>query len=473
MSTNNNSINTDNPQLDHSYFTLTNIGLARRFNLYYGDIIRLVGKVPYIYNGKYWKQSDETDLYPMMTSVVEMVQNEQPSLEAGKSALDKFYMRAMDIVFIKKAVSALWTIKELKVGLEIFDSNPYLFNIDNGTINLQTGMINPHNPEDLITKIAHIQYIPSASCTLWTSFLSHAFDNNGEIIRYLQEFVALSLLGETKEHVFAFLYGKTRTGKTTFLETIQTLLGGYSMTVDSSILMAKPTIGGATPEIAALQGSRFVSASEIDAGHKLHESIFKRLTGGDTISARHLYAGPVEFKSQATIWMAANDRPIIAANSDAVWRRVRVIEWNNSVADRDIDTELPHKLQTELSGILNWILEGLSRLRENNWKLNTPSIVDKATAAYRDDMDLYLQFINDVCVIDTDTKTSLKELHGAYRDWYKETQSRGVGAGKNTFSKELQRLGFEKWRGEHLTYFCGIAIRPGYTVAKEMPLVKN
>src|SRR5690606_8207541 len=144
---------------------------------------------------------------------------------------------------------------------EDFDADPWLLNVNNGTLDLRTGELRDHRREDLITKIVPVDYKPDAECPRWESFIHEIMDGDEELIRYLQKAVGYSLTGDISEQAFFFLHGAGSNGKSVFLSTIKTLMGDYGQQAPSSLLLLKKG-EGVPNDVARLKGARFVSTTE-------------------------------------------------------------------------------------------------------------------------------------------------------------------------------------------------------------------
>ena len=166
---------------------------------------------------------------------------------------------------------------------------------------------------------------------------------------------------------------------------------------------------------AQLAGARFVYSSEIDEEHRLNEQLIKDMTGGDTMEARRLYKEAFNFKPTFKPWMYGNHKPEIRGTDDAIWSRVKLVEFPVSFAQRK-DDDLPNKLRQELSGVLNWALQGcLAWQRE---RLNPPPKVQAATEAYRKEQDTIGQFISECCQTGEDyMQCKASKLYATYRRW--------------------------------------------------------
>jgi putative DNA primase/helicase len=283
----------------------------------------------------------------------------------------------------------------VRVSPKTFDSDPYLLNVENGTIDIRTGELRSHGRADLITKLAPVSYDPEASAERWDTFIKRVLPDE-DIRRYVQKAVGQALTGKVEQQAFYVNHGFGENGKSTFFDTFITLLGDYAGTIDIDVLMARKQSGNATPELANLKGKRLVVTSENEHGQRLKEGLVKRLTGDKTITARDLYKGVMTFERTFKLFMHVNHRPEITGTDHAMWRRVRLIPWTERITPEEKDVYLLDKLEAELSGILTWALEGYRLYMEEG--LEPSAAVQEATDQYRDDMDKLTQFLKDECV---------------------------------------------------------------------------
>ncbi len=198
------------------------------------------------------------------------------------------------------------------------------------------------------------------------------------------------------------------------------------------------------------EGTRFVSAMEIESGQRLAESLVKQLTGGDKISARFLHSEFFEFHPQFKIWIGANHKPIIRGTDLAIWRRIRLIPFPVQIPPEKQDKALTQKLKEELPGILNWAVQGCLRWQAEG--LNPPKEVKSATESYREEMDFLLEFIREKCLIDRLVKVRIKELYQSYVTWAIESgEKRPIT--QREFSRRIEEKGFSKRPGAGNAYF--------------------
>jgi len=310
------------------------------------------------------------------------------------------------------------SLAESEPGIPIapdqFDTDPWLLNCLNGTIDLKNGELRPHNRDDLITRMVPVEYDAKATCPLFLKFLDRIMGGNQSLISFLQKILGYSLTGSTREQCLFFLYGLGANGKSTLLNIVQSLWGDYATRTSSETFLAKKP-GSIPNDVAALRGARLAIAVEVEQGRRLAEVLVKEMTGGDTISARFMRAEWFSFKPQFKILLAANHKPIIRGTDFAIWRRIRLIPFTVQIPKEEQDRDLPEKLSAELPGILNWAVAGC--LQWHFGGLELPKEVDDATQDYRAEMDVLGGFIAERCIVDPGADATAAELYKSYTVW--------------------------------------------------------
>jgi putative DNA primase/helicase len=299
------------------------------------------------------------------------------------------------------------------------DSDIWLLNCSNGTLNLQTGeLITPHRRSDLITKITPVEYQHGAKYELWDEFLTTATDGNEELIAFLQRAVGYSLTGSTQEEKLFFIHGPAATGKSTFVEAIKSMMGDYASTADFESFLQRRDVGSARNDIAALAGARLVTSIEVDEGKRLAEGLIKLITGGDTLRARFLYRESFEFLPELKLWLCANHAPEVSGSDTAMWRRILKLPFDHEIPEADRDPQVKTELKNSEAAkkaVLAWAVEGCLRWQE--YGLMVPGVVKDATEKYRAEMNVIEAFIGDCCVIDRNVFVLKGDLYEAYTDW--------------------------------------------------------
>lgn len=332
------------------------------------------------------------------------------------------------------------------------DIDDWLLNCKNGTINLRTSELYEHRQEDLITKLVAVEYNPSAECPTWLAFLEKIMGGNQDMILFLQKAIGYSLTGSTQEQCMFILHGKGANGKSTFLNTIETMLADYAQQTPTETLMAKKN-EGIRNDIARLQSTRFVTASEADQGKTFAESLIKQMTGGDKITARFLHGEFFEFVPKFKLFLATNHRPNIRGTDNGIWRRLRLIPFAVTIPKEEQDPGLMDKLRSEMPGILAWAVQGCLLWQKQG--LNPPQEVSAATNEYRQDLDWLSAFLSERLVERADLKISAAQLYQEYKEWADangehEYNQRVLGArlkDKGYQSKRSGRTGTTEWVG--------------------------
>jgi P4 family phage/plasmid primase-like protien len=419
----------------------------------------------YVWTGRQW-QSDE---------FVEVEKRaERTMLEAfgeAKHISDplkrKAFLKFVDSSLSRAALANMMHLAKKKVrqvSANDFDRDPWTLNVENGTVDLRTGALRPHRPEELLSKRIRIRYDPQAECPQFMAFLyrimgSHPDASEGEndraeqLVSYLQKVFGCAATGKPEKLLFV-LYGEGNNGKTTLLEVIRDALGDkeYAGQVQVDSLMIRPreamSNNAVNTDLADLQGCRFVSSSEVEQGQRLSLSRVKYLTGLGQIKARRLRENMITFHPTYKLFLDCNHRPVITDPNDAIWNRVKCIPFKIQIPDAEIDKNLPAKLRTELAGILRWIVEGAVLYGSEG--LGDPPDVAAATEQYRQESDKLREFFEDRCVLASNGDPAswkkdgcwvpVSELYPAYKSWAEATGNK-YPLSKGSFDERLQKLG--------------------------------
>ncbi|WP_312907261.1 phage/plasmid primase, P4 family [Tissierella praeacuta] len=333
-----------------------------------------------------------------------------------------------------------------------FDKDKDVFNVMNGVISLRDGKLYSHDYERYLSKMSYVEYTDKIDTPMWIEFLNQIFGNDQELIGYIQKAVGYSMSGSTKEQCVFFCYGNGRNGKSTFLDIISEIMGDYATNIQPETIMVNRQTGGANSDIARLKGARFVTTVEPNQGARINEGLLKQLTGGDTVTARHLYGKEFEFEAEFKLWMATNHKPIIRGRDLGIWRRMHLIPFTVEIPDDKVDKNLKYKLKKELTGILNWVVEGCIKWQREG--LEMPKAVEDAVKEYKSEMDVISAFLED-CTIQGPGDVKASELYRAYSEW---AEQNGEYKMSNTmFGKEVG-LRFEKRKTRGVNVYEGIRL---------------
>jgi putative DNA primase/helicase len=321
---------------------------------------------------------------------------------------------------------------------------------------------------NFITREVPYNYDPTATCPEFLNFLNRIFrsrPDKEEIIQYLQKGIGYSLTGDTSKQVIFLLHGSGANGKSTLIETIRKLMGEYGTTISANALTTKKN-DSVRNDIARLMNVRFVSTSENAIGTSLDEELIKNLTGGDQVAARFLFQEEFLFHPHLKLWWAFNHPPGIRDMTHSLWRRLKMIPFEERIPDRE---QIPQyillaQFEKELSGIFNWAITGLKKFQSTG--MDDVTAVSEAVEHFREDQDVLFDFIKDCCYIPeqqtiepTKISESIKNLFSKYIEWAnKNNIDSKYSMSKKRFSQELADRGFKR---EHLrtgNIFYGIQI---------------
>ena len=435
--------------VDYGETNMSDLGNARRLMEAFGDDLH------YVPLWKSWVRYDGTRWGTDQTGAVRRKAHETIGLIFGEAALLEGEERKKLLSFalasesearINAMVNEARWLEGVAIMPPVLDCDPFLLNVRNGTLDLQTVTLRPHDRKDMLTKMAPVMYDSEARCPLWLAFLKSVLPNP-EMRRFIKRAVGMSLTGDVREQCFFFLYGNGKNGKSTFTEIIGALLGDYWGKTKASTLMHKgKSEGGANNDVADLFGKRFISVSEIGEGQRLDEALIKDLAGDDAITARHLYQENVTFATTFKVWMYGNHKPSIQGTDNGIWRRVKLVPFTVQITEEECDPDIKAKLRAELPGILNWALRGCAEWLADG--LGEPEEVTAATKEYREEMDALGTFIEDCCTKEPSLVGATK-LYTKYREWCEDTgeyaknqRKFGQALGERGFTKEKTRAGY-------------------------------
>jgi putative DNA primase/helicase len=431
------------PDLSQREFKLTDLGNAERLVHHFGDRIRYchAWKKWLIWDGVRWVVDQRGQIQQLAKKVVRKIyrETESATYPENRQAIAKHALASES----DQRISAMIALAQSEVSItpDMLNGYPWHLNCLNGTVDLRTGHLLPHQMEHFITKLAPVSYDPKATCPRWLEFLRRIMDGNNQLIDFLQRAVGYALTGETSEQCFFIFYGSGANGKSTFLQAMSYVLGDYSMSTPTETLLVKRR--GAIPnDVARLKGARFVVACEADAEQRLAESLIKQMTGGDTISARFLHQEWFDFEPSHKVFFGTNHKPVIKGTDYAIWRRIRLVPFEITIPEGERDKSLPEKLKEEAAGILAWAVQGCLKWQRQG--LGVSEEVKAATDNYREEMDVLGEFLKDRCRQSPDSRVSSKNLFEAYTAWCEENGQEPVG--QRAFVSALKEKGFNRSR---------------------------
>ena len=446
---------------ERKFYSYDDTGNAARFKDTYGEIVRYsyVRKNWYFYDGKMWLIDQQGMIKTLADRVVEKMKEEPVYVPSGVEEEDVKKAFAKHIKKTRNSAGKTNMVKESEHLLPVqpyeFDSDIHLFNVQNGYLDLKTGTLHEHDKSKYFTKISSVEYTDKIDCPLWFKFLNQIFNENTELIEYMQRAVGYSLCGSTQEQMMFILYGNGRNGKSVFLDIITEMFGSYAINIQPQTIMVKQNSSGANSDIARLNAARLVTTTEPNEGVRFDEGLVKQLTGGDKVTARFLFENEFDFIPQFKLWMATNHKPIIRGTDDGIWRRLAIVPFTVQIPENEIDYNLKNKLKRELKAILHWAVEGYQKWQRDG--LKEPLCIKEQREEYRVEMDVVQTFINECCAIKPHASVQASTLFQAYKNWAHENSQYSMNSTK--FGREMGKR-FTKFKSNTI-YYKGIEINNG------------
>ncbi|MGI2295116.1 phage/plasmid primase, P4 family [Paenibacillus sp. GXUN7292] len=367
-----------------------------------------------------WDSIDENDQMAILTAQPKDLDPEQRALKARLDALKRQGKLMRTDKGINAALSLAASLRAVQA--EELDADQWLLNVNNGTIDLRTGMLLPHNPSMLLTKLAPVDYIPDAPRPLWTSTLYRIFeDEQGQPrmpeLFFLKKMLGYCLTGSVTEHAFFIFHGRRgRNGKGVINQAVEAILGDYAQQIPADALLAKRSDGGgASPSIAKIRGSRLVFAKETDRGRRLDEALIKSLTGGDSITARFLHENEFTFRPTFKIILETNYNPHVDGSDDGIWDRIKKLDFLRHFQAHERDKALGEKLQEEYAGILAWMVEGCLMWQHEG--LEETADMKAYKEQTRSDGDPVISYADERILFNVEAWVRPKELYDDYEQW--------------------------------------------------------
>jgi putative DNA primase/helicase len=416
---------------------LTEEGYARRLLAAHGDAARYVHpwRKWFTWDTRRWARDDRQQVTHWARTIARQVTIDALDGPAARLTDARRHER-------RSAITGAIALAGTEPGVALvpadFDSWPQLLNTPGGTLDLDLMEIRPHAREDHLTKITRGSYDPArpASSTLWEEFLERILPD-AAIRAYLARIVGQAIFGTVTEHLLPVGWGTGANGKTTLFEAIAWALGDYAGTADPEIILAQRHAQHPTT-IAALFGLRLVLLHETDEGRRMAEATVKRLTGGDKITARRMREDPWEFDPAHTFVMFTNHRPIVSGSDDAMWRRLKLINFSQTIPEGERDRDLGLRLRAEADAILAWIIGGYLDWRDHG--LQDPPEVIAATDRWRQESDAISQWIAAQCETFPASYATTAELYTAWESW---AEGHGLDArSRKWFSQALVDHGY-------------------------------
>ena len=438
----------------------TDLGNAKRFVARYRGTILYCEKWGkwFLWNNKRWCEDERLGILSKAASLIRSLYSHAKQIkdEEERKAFLSHLLKSESFRSLNAMVSLAKSETTIARHPDDFDVDQWVLTVENGTVDLRTGKLLPHDPKRLITKLAPVVYDPAATCPNWLEFLDMIMIQRPSLVGFLKRAFGLSLTGVTSDKAMYILHGHLGdNGKSTMIDVMQRMLGDYARRTPVETFLKKRE-GSIPNDVARLKGARFVWAAENERGSRLSESLIKEMTGGDKMSARFMRGEFFEFMPEFKLWFATNHKPSIRGDQ-AIWRRFKLIPFDISIPldQQRARHEVMEMFAAEHSGILNWAIEGCLEWQRNG--LGVPDEVVAATREYEAEQDTFAMFLEEKCVRVPNARVSSIALYRAYKGWAEEYGENPVS--HKTFAALMSERGFHKNRAVAGIMYAGVGLR--------------
>lgn len=333
-----------------------------------------------------------------------------------------------------------------------FNRNPYLVNVRNGLLDIRDMSFKEHTPSYLSTVQLNVEYNPQVDCPQFKKFLNEVLDC--KLIPLVQEIVGYLLTTNTASQKAFVFWGPARTGKSTLLWVVEYLLLGKKNV--SNIPWQEIGDKFKTAELLGKLANVF---SDLPSKSIDDTGIFKVVTGEDYLMAEKKNKNPFKFKPFARLVFSCNELPRnYVDRTEGFYRRLIIVPFSRQIEKSKIDKSLKYKFQREKEGILNWALEGLKRLYENNFEFSENELTDGVKKEYKRENNNVISFVEECCELDGLFSCSRIELYEAYKEFCVEAGLKALSQIK--FNKELEgNFNITRSRSGKLRSWNGVRIK--------------
>lgn len=339
-----------------------------------------------------------------------------------------------------------------------FDADPDLLNCPNGTVDLRTGVLTPHDPDTLMTKMAGADFIKDAEHPDWTKALQAL---PPDVVEWFQLRLGQAATGYmTPDDLIVICQGGGANGKSTVADAVSIVLGrrhGYHVLVSDRVILGSASDNHPT-EIMDFRGARYAVLEETPEARRLDTNRVKKLAGTAEITGRRIRQDPVTFEATHSLFINTNYKPLVEETDHGTWRRLALLRWpytfrkpgervqgeNDRIGDPTLRERIKQDPQA-LEAALAWVAEGARRWYEMGKIMPPiPERVEADTLVWRKESDPVLAFIGEHLKADLDACIQGAELRSVFNTWV--TKKGGREWGDKTF---LARFAGHDWMARH------------------------
>lgn len=285
-------------------------------------------------------------------------------------------------------------------------------NVKNGMLNLSTSELVEHSPKYLSTIQIPIYYDSNVTAPKFLKFMQDITLNDDELIAVHQELIGYWLTASTKAEKAVYYYGSGANGKSVLASLVTELAGKENV---SSVPLSKfnDQFG-----LESLIGKSINISAENELGSKAFSTEnFKAIVSGDNITINIKYRAAISYRPFSRLVFLVNNLPDSSDVTEGYFRKLIIIPFPRTFKKEERNVDLKDELLEELSGILNWALIGLNRLRDNNYQFSSCKAIDEIQRAYYDEQNPVREFYDAHVVIEKGARTKQSDFFYMYTHW--------------------------------------------------------
>ena len=379
-----------------------------------GDLVRLRfwrGEYFEFFSGQGWQPVDIEEIRAELWKFSEaFLCRGGPTRSKINNALDGL---KAEVILGAKLDMPMWLTNNNLNGAVPTQAGRYV-PVKNGLLDTEKNALGEETPLLFSRNILPVDFIPESTCGIWLEFLDETFDGDESRMKLLQEFFGYNLIPDNRYQRFLMMHGEGSNGKSQVFEVIKRLLGmdnisGVPLEQFGERFGLHPTVGkllNICPDVAELD--------------RAAEGAIKSFASGDLITIDRKHLKPLTIVPTTKLWLSCNNLPRFSDRSQGIWRRLALMPFNRvTPLERQIPDLGKHLFKEESSGILNWTLEGLRRLKAQG-RFTDSAIGRKAESQYQMESNPARAFLMECFVEDEKGKIARSVLYKKYSEWCEE-----------------------------------------------------
>ena len=445
--------------------SLTDLGNAQRLLAWFGENVMFSEGTDWmVWDGKRWRPDRQAIMRCAHKTAARINWEVEHGVDkAHEAAIRAWALKSMSSDKLSAMVNVAKSIRSFDPNK--LDADPLLLNTMSGIVDLTTGMVRPHDPRAMLTKLVPYEVgAPEHTPEKFVKFLRDITCDDDEMLRYFQYHLGYSITGSIRHQDFYFYYGLGANGKGQLTELMLKIMGDYAVADAADLILDTKQMGNMEYRTIRLFGARALFLSELPADSALKVDTVKRFTGGDTLLGRHPYGRHIQFVPTHKVFLAANHRPNIGDQTNGTWRRMKLIPFDANFDDGrekilDIAMLL---LKEEGPQILRWLIDGAVMDHAlGSGKIPLPKRVSDATSDYKGEEDSLAEFTADTFDAAPDESESTREVYDAFKKWCVWRQDKRMGNwSQKFFNKLMAARGVRKSESNGRPMFRGLKFKP-------------